>query len=90
MQPKILQSLISINRNSIRMYEEGIEYNKALRDNDRMLGCSEDANEAHKLVVAHKKHLALLVRNQIALKKALREAYEDLSWNNEYSDIDYA
>ena len=77
MTPQILQSLISINRNSIREYEGSVEYHKAVRDSDRLHGCSEDANEMHKLVVAHKKHLALLVRNQVELKKALRDVYID-------------
>lgn len=99
MEPKILQSLISINRNSIREYECGIEYNKAMRDNDRLLGCPEEANECHKLMVVHKKHLALLVRNQVALKKALREAYADkhywktvgvLVHDGKYGEIDCA
>lgn len=93
MTPQILQSLISINRDSIRGYEESVEYHKVMRDNDRLSGCPDLAEECHKLMLAHKKHLALLVRNQVELKKALRDAYAYMRMEAYcqlvYGDIDY-
>ena len=99
MTPKILQSLISINRNSIREYECSVELYKDIRDNDQSIGYYEAAAKCNKLMQAKKKHLALLVRNQVALKKALREAYADkhywktvgvLVHDGKYGEIDCA
>ena len=55
-----------------------------MRDDAHLLDCPKDAYECHKLMVSNKKHLALLVRNQVALKKALREAYDDEQFGLEY------
>lgn len=91
MTPQILQSLISINRNSIREYEDSVEYHKVMRDSNRLHGYTDCAEQHHKLMLANKKHLALLVRNQVELKKALRDAYDDEQFGLEYTygEIDY-
>jgi hypothetical protein len=83
MRSNILQSLISINRTNISIEEAII--NELIPLSKRAI--SPKLYERYKTTInGHKKHLALLVRNQVAMKKALRKAYEDEfveSWRKE-------
>lgn len=76
----ILQSLISINRQSIHDTHKHIDSAKCMR-NYFAKSYKSTSEEYHKGLINLQKHLALLVRNQVALKKALREKYEADMWD---------
>lgn len=79
MKSNILQSMISITRMNINIEEQIIdECKEGLRV---LLKNSEMFKQYSTAISGHKKHLALLVRNQVELKRALRQFYFNTAYN---------